>query len=528
MSKRARSRVGGQQWRAFLLASTTALLLALGLLAWLALGAVARIDADAQHAAHDRVVAALAADRAVLGLLARDYAHWTEAHLAVGRADVAWLGENAGSSVYETGTMDLAVYFAPSRGLHVGWSAMVGAEPIDAPLPAAVTDRMIAALLAAEAGGEVSASLILEIDGAHWLIAAARVMPLEEHRTGPRDEFFMFSGRLFHEATVADIARRAGVEDLRHMRSAATSIEHLALDPGAGSLAWALMRPGSAAVASVAPVLAAGAAVALAALLATPLWTAWTVRRLQAARALAQEADRAKAAFIAGASHELRTPLNGVTGVLQLLAAEPLTARQQRLVEIARGSAASQVALIDRLFDVGRLGSGRATLERQPVDAPALLREIVEMMYPLAAAKGVTLNLRAPEQAPRVMMDALALRQIAQNLLANAVKFTDGGGVRARLELTAEGDAVALALVVADDGPGVPPDERERIFLPFAQGRGSSAQGGAGLGLSIVRSLAEMMDGTVTVSEGSGGRGAVFTVALRLARAPDAQVDAAA
>ena len=175
-----------------------------------------------------------------------------------------------------------------------------------------------------------------------------------------------------------------------------------------------------------------------------------SARRLESALAQVRAADRVKTEFLGNVSHELRTPLNGVIGMAQLLQMREQDPEAREMLDILLASARSQLELVNRLLDIAQIETGAMRLDRTPFDPAAALEETVRLMAPEVARKGLTLRVAiAPEARRPALGDALAFRQIAANLLGNALKFTDSGRIAVELGL---GEGGALTLVVADTG----------------------------------------------------------------------------
>ena len=208
--------------------------------------------------------------------------------------------------------------------------------------------------------------------------------------------------------------------------------------------------------------------------------------------------------FLRLMSHEMRTPLNGVIGMLGLLTRTRLDGAQRAYAEAAQASAEHLLGLVNDLLDYARLEAGKLEFDTAPVDLETLVRGVAELLSPRAHDKGLEIVWSVAPDAPDVMADEGRLRQVLFNLAGNAVKFTDAGAVRIAVE-RAGGTAArpTLAVIVDDTGPGVPPEARARIFEEFGHVDASDATrfGGAGLGLAVVRRLAEAMGGTVTVAD---------------------------
>lgn len=233
------------------------------------------------------------------------------------------------------------------------------------------------------------------------------------------------------------------------------------------------------------------------------------------ARRQAEAVARAKSEFLANVSHELRTPLTLILGPLQALLAgqagalPPAAARDLRRME---RNADRLYVLVTDLLDFSRLEAGRDEVVWEPVDAAALLAALVEEARETAMARGIELGLESGGAQGDFPADRLKLERIASNLLGNALKFTPAGG---RIDVTVHADESELVLCVADNGPGIPPDQLQRIFARFEQGDGSLARRheGTGIGLALVKALTELMGGAIEVVS-EVGRGARFCVRL--------------
>lgn len=234
----------------------------------------------------------------------------------------------------------------------------------------------------------------------------------------------------------------------------------------------------------------------------------------QAAREAAEAASSAKSQFLAVISHELRTPLTTVIGYADLLAAGTvggMTLRQRDHLGRIRTSAWHLVGIIDEILTFSRADAGKERAHLQLLDVAALAREAAETMEPLAQARGLAFVMRGLDEPRRVLTDGGKIRQILLNLLGNALKFTEAGGIELELaELEGE-----VQLRVKDTGPGIPAEHLEAVFEPFRQLDQSNTRqvGGTGLGLTVSRQLARLLGGDVTV-ESRTGVGSVFTLAV--------------
>ncbi len=211
---------------------------------------------------------------------------------------------------------------------------------------------------------------------------------------------------------------------------------------------------------------------------------------------------------LATLSHEFRTPLNGVLGMARLLENTKLTAEQRSYVTALRESGDHLLSLVNDVLHFARLGAAAIELSLAPMHVEDLLRQVAELMSPRAHEKGVEIAWAVPAALPTILADEGRLRQILLNFAGNAVKFTEAGGVLLTATATPEG---RIRFSVADTGPGVAPEARQRIFEAFVQTDITHATqlGGAGLGLAIVSRLSAAMNGEVGVG-GELGHGAEF------------------
>jgi PAS domain S-box-containing protein len=235
-------------------------------------------------------------------------------------------------------------------------------------------------------------------------------------------------------------------------------------------------------------------------------------REAEAAREAALEASIAKTDFLSRISHELRTPLNAIVGFGQLLAMEQRDPETRESVDQILAAGLHLVGLIDELLDVSQIEARAIELETQPVDLVGLVDEVVNLVSPLAADKGVGVG-RTGATSVVALADQRRLRQVLLNLLSNAIKYNrEGGAVEIAL---AQVDG-AVAIAVRDTGLGIAEPDVERIFEPFQRVPGAARVEGTGLGLAVSRGLVEAMGGTIRV-ESTPGAGSVFTVELPVA-----------
>ncbi|MDB5470702.1 MAG: Autoinducer 2 sensor kinase/phosphatase LuxQ [Caulobacter sp.] len=237
-----------------------------------------------------------------------------------------------------------------------------------------------------------------------------------------------------------------------------------------------------------------------------------TAAALEAARLEAEAATRAKDEFLANISHEIRTPMNGILGALHLLKTEAISPQGRDLMRMADDSGHMLSQLLNDILDVSRIESGQFELAPEPVQPGEMLDGVAGLMEGRAQAKGLALRWTTTGGDLWIAADPVRLRQAMFNLIGNAVKFTAAGHVAVRLDV---GPAVEgshpVTLEVEDTGIGIAADAQAHLFERFRQARGDTARhfGGAGLGLSITRSLARLMGGDVTFTSVEG-QGSVF------------------
>jgi PAS domain S-box-containing protein len=242
----------------------------------------------------------------------------------------------------------------------------------------------------------------------------------------------------------------------------------------------------------------------------------------EAARRDAERASAMKDEFLAILSHELRSPLQGILGwltVLRELRTDP--AQQDHALQAIERGVHQQAQLVNDILDISRIVAGKLQLEREPVELAAVVDDCIDQALPLAQEKGLQLDSEVIT-CGTVLGDRHRLRQSVTNLLANAIKFTPGGGHIA-VQCYRDGDEIVI--VVRDSGEGIAADFLPRIFERFSQGSGAQRRtaSGLGLGLSIVRQIIDLHGGSVRAESEGIGRGATFT--LRVPVAPDGQAE---
>jgi PAS domain S-box-containing protein len=249
------------------------------------------------------------------------------------------------------------------------------------------------------------------------------------------------------------------------------------------------------------------------------------IRGEQAAR----EGAEVKSRFLANMSHEIRTPMNGVVGVLHLLKAESLSAEGRVLLDEAIACGAMLAQLLDDVIDFSKIEAGMLQLTPAPTDVGAALAGVVDLLRPQAMGRDLYLRARTGPDLGWALVDPVRLRQLLFNLIGNAVKFTETGGVEAWLSAIQKDGERFLRVEVKDTGVGIPLDAQTQLFQRFHQADGSMTRkfGGSGLGLSISKTLVEMMGGHIGFCSSEGGGSTFwFEIAAPRAEAPPVNPEA--
>ena len=237
---------------------------------------------------------------------------------------------------------------------------------------------------------------------------------------------------------------------------------------------------------------------------------------LRIAKTGAEAAALAKTQFLALMSHEIRTPMNGVLGALDLLKRAPMEPEQRRLVRTAASSGTTLMSILNDTLDHAKIEAGHLQLVMAPMSTITVVRSVVSLFHASAETKGLELEMQVdPGVANWVLGDAQRLKQVLMNLVGNAIKFTESGGVTVRLRMPARRESGTVVFEVKDTGIGMPADALDQLFQPFHQvaPSGASRRRGTGLGLAISQQLVQAMGGLISVSS-RPGIGSLFSFSL--------------
>jgi signal transduction histidine kinase len=455
----------------------------------------------------------------------RDNSIWTEAYEAASRGDVDWLYDNLGTSAM-VGTVDL-IAFVPRPGAEpVGWLADTPPEGTKDILPPKILDALLHRLDDTTPDSEAVESAYAKFNDEIWLLTVARVVHTDGVPAGvadtalPRQIRGVRAGHL--TAEIAETFSLTGVRiadaDLLTPDDDSLNLDLLHPEDQV-ALVWEPPMPGSRILRQIAFPLAGMLAAFFLVTFLLNRYAVKAARRLECALVEAKAADRAKSQFLSIVSHELRTPMNGIIGLGQLLQAEEMGPRNRTLLATMMNCAQSQMRLIEQLLDVAQIESGKRFLSTSSFKPSQLIREVAEISRLECDRKGLSFELEdMTDPSAYVVGDLQALRQIVTNLIDNAIKFTERGGIKIRAASSAVDEAtLEYRISVIDTGIGIDESDHARIFQHLTQVDSSETRvaGGLGLGLSICRWLSDMMGGQIVV-ESALGTGSTFTLIVSL------------
>lgn len=455
----------------------------------------------------------------------RDYSVWTEAYEAILERDMEWLYSNIGTGAAEIGALDLIVLVPPGDAEAVGWRMESPASGEAALLPPAILDNMLDLLSGTPVSERIVKSAYAILDGQVWLLTVTRVVPVDgvPEDVADADLPRQIQGVRLEQYLLQDIKDSFILHEVGITRAATSGQQSLPLHPinsdETMEIVWTAPTPGTqilmrAALPLTIIIIVFGTVAVL-----ISRYSTRAARRLEVALLEAKAADRAKSQFLGIVSHELRTPMNGIIGLGQLLQAEDLGDRHRTLLSTMMSCAKSQMRLIEALLDIAQIESGKRSLAVGAFSPSSVLSEVGEVARVACEQKGLSFELRdGSDRSSLVLGDEEALRQIVTNLVDNAIKFTQSGGVTISAAATPRGTtALDYRISVEDTGIGVDPANHARIFQHLTQVDSSTTRiaGGLGLGLSICRWLSEMMGGEILVDSALGA-GSTFTFVVTL------------
>lgn len=257
----------------------------------------------------------------------------------------------------------------------------------------------------------------------------------------------------------------------------------------------------------------------------------WIERKVEQTNRMAmtraEAANQAKSEFLANMSHEIRTPMTAILGFTELLREDDVNSKalenRMRAIDTITKAGNYLMAVVDDILDLSKIEAGKMKVEQIEADLPRILHEVNSLLRPRAISKGLQLEIKLQSAIPeRILSDPTRLRQILMNLVGNAIKFTEMGSVIVTARVEGPSRTSKLLIDVTDTGLGITPEVAANLFIPFSQADGTVTRkfGGTGLGLTICRRLAELMDGDVILLRSEPGRGSCFRVELPIVLLP--------
>jgi two-component system sensor histidine kinase RpfC len=254
------------------------------------------------------------------------------------------------------------------------------------------------------------------------------------------------------------------------------------------------------------------------------VFVGYMIKKLTVAMEKADEANRAKSIFVANMSHEMRTPLNGILGTLELLLGTPVDPEQKEFLKTVKSSADVLLSLVNDVLDISKIEDGKVAIHPEDMDLHAFVKTVSSIMARQVKGKGLSFRVVVSPSVPFLLIgDITRIRQVVTNLLSNACKFTEKGGVCFRvLKDAEEGSTVTVRFEVTDTGIGMTEEARARIFDRFTQADDSITRkyGGTGLGTTIAKELVELMGGKIGV-DSEPGKGSTFWFTVPLEKQPE-------
>ncbi|SDW47181.1 ATP-binding protein [Roseicitreum antarcticum] len=506
------------------LMTVCAIIIFIGTLFGVATRLASDFDDNARKDAVQRVESGLRIMTERLVATSVDYANWTDHYLAVQHRNIVWLAENVGVAVQEANLTSLVIVGGgPLEGIH-GWSHDRHNQLTEIDFQE-VFD--FAATYFAENGAAPDAGPLTAyrwIGGELWLLAIDYILPGAAMRGPLLPTAKLILGWPVSSRLPLILGDTLLLSDVRVRTFPQDNAAALALPASGGPptwITWTLPTPGTHAITAV--IAPTGVALALLLLMlgACVFVARGLANDLDHALCTATAASQAKSGFLTHMSHEIRTPLNGVIGMAELLGNTRLDAEQRGMLAIIQHSGDNLLKLINDILDLARIESGKLTIISAPFALESVVAQVEALHGTIAGAKGVALEVRRGAGLPDLVQgDETRMLQILNNVLGNAVKFTEAGQIVMEVSSDHEDHIV---FCVTDTGIGMTEEQISRFFIAFEQADAETAQrfGGTGLGMSIVKQLVEVMGGSISVDSTPGqGTGVTIRLPSRVAGAP--------